>query len=73
MMHPALLRTPAAPAFAVARPPAAAARRPGRAAPERAKRLLHLLSAWTDGGYRPERHYMRGGRTEGAKSLAAAG
>ena len=74
MMHSALLRIPAAPAFVAARPPAAVDRRLGRAAPRpAAKGLFRFLDGWMDGGYRPERHYMRGGRTAGAKSLAAAG
>jgi hypothetical protein len=38
-----------------------------------AKRLLRRFRLWADSGYRPERHYMRGGRTAGAKSLAAPG
>ena len=63
MVRPAaLLRTSAAPA------PAAAGR-----PQDAAKRLLRSLSRWMAPEYRPERHYMRGGRTAGAKSLAAAG
>ena len=37
--------------------------------------VVRLLLFWLLGrgdGYRPERHYLRGGRTPGAKSLAAA-
>jgi hypothetical protein len=46
-------------AGAVARPPEAAPRR---------------LWAWLAGtGYRPERHYMRGGTTEGARAAAVPG
>ena len=59
MVHPALLRTHATPA-------AAARQRP----PGAAKRLLRRLNRWLAPDYRPERHYMRGGRTAGAKSLA---
>ena len=35
-----------------------------------AKRALNAVSSWMSSGYRPERHYMRGGRTPGAKSLS---
>jgi hypothetical protein len=38
---------------------------------EHAKRLLRRLNLWTGSDYRPERHYMRGGRTAGSKSHAA--
>ena len=69
MAHPALLRTFVAPAAAARRSPAAGPF--GRGLLEPAKRLLRNLDRWTAPGYRPERHYMRGGRTAGAKSLAA--
>ena len=37
------------------------------------RRGLAQLFAWAGpGGYRPERHYMRGGTTEGSRSLALA-
>ena len=35
------------------------------------ERLLRRLNLRKPTGYRPELHYMRGGRTSGAKSLAA--
>ncbi len=73
MVHPALFRTVAAAGFAPVRSPAAAARRSGRALQKPAARMLpRFLEGWAAPGYRPERHYMRGGRTAGAKSLAAA-
>jgi hypothetical protein len=68
MVHPALLRTPTALAFAAGQAPAS---RSGRDLLAPAKRLLHRVNRWVDSGYRPELHYMRGGRTAGAKSLAA--
>ena len=71
MVHPALLRSPATLAFAAGR--SSADRRSGAGSlPEAAKRLVRRLDRWTAPRYRPERHYMRGGRTAGAKSLAAA-
>ncbi len=70
MLHPALLRTSVAPGSAAGRRPAG---RSGWSFPEPAKRLLRRLGDWTAPGYRPELHYMRGGRTAGAKSLAAVG
>ncbi|MCB4822801.1 hypothetical protein [Roseicella aerolata] len=37
------------------------------------RRGLAVLAAWTGlQGYRPEKHYMRGGNTQGSRSLAAA-
>ena len=37
------------------------------------RRGFARLMAWAGpGGYRPERHYMRGGMTEGSRSLALA-
>ena len=68
MVHPALLRTCVASGPAVGRSPL------GRSAwkpLESAKRLFGGLHRWMHSGYRPERHYMRGGRTAGAKSLVA--
>lgn len=49
-------------------------RRPrGAARHDRAAALLRaLLRLVLNDGYRPERHYMRGGRTPGARSLARA-
>ena len=72
MIHPALLRAsvPAGPAMVVGRP---LVDRSARGPLEPAKRLFRHVHRWVDSGYRPERHYMRGGRTPGAKSLAAAG
>ena len=70
MVHPALLRTFSAQGAAVGRSPAGGS---GWAPLEPTRRLLRRLERWTAPGYRPERHYMRGGRTAGAKSLAAAG
>ena len=60
MVHPALFR-----------PSALSAPVTGRVPLETAKRLLRGLNRWIAQDYRPERHYMRGGRTAGAKSLAA--
>lgn len=41
--------------------------------PAALRRGLASFAAWAGpGGYRPERHYMRGGNTEGSRSLAAA-
>ncbi|MDO9706889.1 hypothetical protein [Paracraurococcus lichenis] len=54
---------------------------PGISIPSRARNSLPAtlrrsvagLVAWAGPkGYRPERHYMRGGNTEGSRSLAAA-
>ena len=58
MVHPALLRT-ATPSSV------------GRAGWDVLERLLRRLNPRKHAGYRPELHYMRGGRTSGAKSLAA--
>ena len=69
MVHPAQLRFPAARGRAAGLPPGAD--RAGRAVEAAARKLLRRLNAWWASGYRPERHYMRGGRTAGAKSLAA--
>ncbi len=68
MLHPALLQVSVAQGSAAAWSPAG---RSGWRPLEPAKRLLRRLNRWMDSGYRPERHYMRGGRTAGAKSLAA--
>ncbi len=69
MAHPALLRaTLVAGPGAVGRP---LADRFARGSLEPAKRLLRRFHRWMDAGYRPERHYRRGGWTPGAKSLAA--
>jgi hypothetical protein len=41
--------------------------------PATIRRGLAGLAAWAGpNGYRPERHYMRGGNTEGSRSLAMA-
>ncbi len=66
MVHPAILRTSFAFGPAMGHPAAFA---PEWKPLEPAKRLLRRLNQWTGSGYRPERHYMRGGRTPGAKSL----
>jgi hypothetical protein len=68
MVHPALLRTSTAPGSAARWSPAGS---PGWGPAVYAKRLLRRLNRWLAPDYRPERHYMRGGRTAGAKSLAA--
>ncbi len=68
MVQAALLRPPTALAFAAGQAPAS---RFGRDLLAPAKRLLSRVNRWVDSGYRPELHYMRGGRTAGAKSLAA--
>jgi hypothetical protein len=44
----------------------------GRAGWGALERLLRRLNPRKRAGYRPELHYMRGGQTSGAKSLAAA-
>ena len=68
MLHPALLQVSGMPASAAGWSPAGRSEwRPL----EPAKTLFRRLNRWMDSGYRPERHYMRGGRTPGAKSLAA--
>lgn len=36
------------------------------------RRLAGLLAWAGPGAYRPERHYMRGGRTEGSRNLERA-
>ena len=59
MVHPALLRTTAMLSSV------------GRAEWGVLERLLRRLNPRKHAGYRPELHYMRGGRTSGAKSLAA--
>jgi len=66
MAHPALFRTSFASGFAANGP---AAHAPEWKPLEPAKRLLRRLGRWAGSGYRPELHYMRGGRTAGAKSL----
>ena len=68
MVHSAFLRTHAPSVSRAANPPA---RRGSRALPGYAERLLRRLNLWVASTYRPEQHYMRGGRTAGAKSLAA--
>ena len=67
MLHPALLQVSVAQGSVAGWSPAG---RSGRSPLEPAKRLFRRLNRWMDSGYRPERHYMRGGRTAGAKSLA---
>lgn len=67
MAHPTLFSTPFASGFVANGPAAAYA--PEWKPLEPAKRLLRRLGRWTGSGYRPELHYMRGGRTAGAKSL----
>ena len=59
MAHPALLRTTASPSFV------------GRSGWGTLDRLLRRLNRRKPAVSRPELHYMRGGRTSGAKSLAA--
>ena len=69
MVHPALLRTSTASGSAAGWLPAA-----GRSEWSPLDLVKALLRRWNlrmVSGYRPERHYMRGGRTAGAKSLAA--
>lgn len=68
MVHPALLRTFALPSPAAGRSPAD---RSGRRLLQTAERLFLRLNRRAAAAYRPELHYMRGGRTAGAKSLAA--
>ena len=68
MVHPALLRFPVPTALAAGRP---RTKRSGWVPSEAAKHLFRRLNQSLASGYRPERHYMRGGRTAGAKSLAA--
>ena len=68
MAHPALLRPFGAPVF---RGGQRSADRFGSGLAAAAKRLLRRLNRTAAAGYRPELHYMRGGRTAGAKSLAA--
>lgn len=63
----ALLRTAQIPARPVAR------QRPRwRDTPALCRTLRALVVRFLGEGYRPERHYMRGGRTEGCRSLAAS-
>jgi hypothetical protein len=57
MAHPALLRTTSPPSW--------------RSGWDTLERLLRRMNPRKPTGYRPELHYMRGGRTSGAKSLAA--
>jgi len=68
MSHPALFRPALVSGYALDRSPAFA---PAWRPLEPAKRALRSLNVWMSSGYRPERHYMRGGRTLGAKSLSA--
>jgi hypothetical protein len=67
MAQIAFLRPAIASGFAFDRAPAFA---PSWTPVVPAKGALDALSLWMSYGYRPERHYMRGGRTPGAKSLA---
>lgn len=67
MVHPALFRTALISGYASDRFPAFA---PEWKPLEPAKRLLRRVASAMDSSYRPEKHYMRGGRTPGAKSLA---
>ncbi len=69
MVHPALLRTSPASGSAAGWS-AAVAGRSEWSPLDLAKGLLRRWNRWAASGYRPERHYMRGGRTAGAKSLA---
>ena len=57
MAHPALLRTTSPTSW--------------RSGWDTLERLLRRMIPRKPTGYRPELHYMRGGRTSGAKSLAA--
>jgi len=68
MAHPVFLRTSLASGYVADHPVAFA---PEWKPLEPAKRLLRRLNPWAAPGYRPELHYMRGGRTPGAKSLSA--
>ena len=68
MAHPAFSQIPVASGPAAGWPLGG---HPGWKPLDPAKRLLRRFRLWMDSGYRPERHYMRGGRTAGAKSLAA--
>jgi hypothetical protein len=68
MVHSALLRTSATPGYAAGW---SAAGRLNWGTLERLGRLLWRLNPRKPVGYRPELHYMRGGRTTGAKSLLA--
>ena len=70
MVHPALLRTSTASGSAAGWLPAAAGRSEWSPL-DLVKALLRRWNLRMVSGYRPERHYMRGGRTAGAKSLAA--
>ena len=68
MAHPAFLRASFASGSVADRP----APYPPEWNPlEPALRLFRRLSLRSSHRYRPERHYMRGGRTPGAKSLSA--
>ena len=67
MVHPAFFRTSLVSGYVADR---SSAYVPEWKPLEPAKRLLRSLNLWVGSGYRPERHYMRGGRTPGAKSLA---
>ena len=68
MVHPALLRSFAGLESAAGRSPLnRLAWKPLGAA----KRLFGRWKPKAGTGYRPELHYMRGGQTTGAKSLAA--
>lgn len=68
MVHPALLRTSAPPAYKASRPSMHGG---FRTLPRYTERWLRRLNLWVASNYRPEQHYMRGGRTAGAKSLPA--
>ena len=66
MAHPAYFRTSLVSGYAADRPAAPAVDwKPLDAA----GRLFRGFGSRFGSGYRPERHYMRGGRTPGAKSL----
>ena len=67
MVHPTFLRTSLVSGFPADRPAAYA---PEWRPLEPAKRALRRLNLWMASGYRPEKHYMRGGFTPGSKSLA---
>ncbi|MBD0274151.1 MAG: hypothetical protein ICV73_19750 [Acetobacteraceae bacterium] len=68
MAHSVFLRTSLAAGYVADHP---ATHAPEWRPLEPAKRLLQLLNSRIGPGYRPELHYMRGGRTPGAKSLAS--